>query len=192
MANEARARRREAILQAAFTEFRRSGYDRATMEDIARRAGIGKSTVYEYFPSKLELLTATGDFIMRQVLLDIERILSPGRMFRPALADYFEYIGGVMGEIGPSFLQVAGDRQVTETVHALCVQYMNFTAAQMKRVLLAAQERGEVSAGANVETAATMLVTMPNPPFIQLMTKGELHAAVDRVVDLLLEGLAPR
>lgn len=33
------------------------GYDRATMQDIAIKAGVGKGTIYEYFSSKEELFS---------------------------------------------------------------------------------------------------------------------------------------
>ena len=43
------------ILAAARRIFAASGYYQARVEDIAREAGIGKGTVYEYFTSKEEL-----------------------------------------------------------------------------------------------------------------------------------------
>jgi len=47
--------RREEILEAAAIVFAEKGFHAATMEEIAIQAGIGKSTVYEYFSSKEEL-----------------------------------------------------------------------------------------------------------------------------------------
>jgi AcrR family transcriptional regulator len=47
--------RREEILEAAAMVFAEKGFHAATMEEIAIQAGIGKSTVYEYFSSKEEL-----------------------------------------------------------------------------------------------------------------------------------------
>ena len=50
--------RREAILQAALEVFREVGFDAASMSQIAARAGGSKGTLYNYFPSKEELLLA--------------------------------------------------------------------------------------------------------------------------------------
>ncbi|MCM3716648.1 TetR/AcrR family transcriptional regulator [Alkalihalobacillus oceani] len=44
--------KRELILQAALRNFAEEGFDRATMQNIAKSAGVGKGTTYEYFPSK--------------------------------------------------------------------------------------------------------------------------------------------
>jgi AcrR family transcriptional regulator len=47
------------ILQAARTVFARSGYNDATIDEIAEAAGVAKGTVYLYFESKRELFLAT-------------------------------------------------------------------------------------------------------------------------------------
>lgn len=44
--------RRRVILEAALEAFAQDGYRAATMEDIARRAGITKAVLYDHFPSK--------------------------------------------------------------------------------------------------------------------------------------------
>jgi AcrR family transcriptional regulator len=53
------SRRKEArpqeILDAALTIFAEKGFAGARMDDVARRAGVTKGTIYLYFPSKEEL-----------------------------------------------------------------------------------------------------------------------------------------
>jgi AcrR family transcriptional regulator len=52
-AREARsAARREAILSAALDEFSASGFAATRLDDVARRAGIAKGTIYLYFADK--------------------------------------------------------------------------------------------------------------------------------------------
>ncbi|MGI5867212.1 MAG: TetR/AcrR family transcriptional regulator [Syntrophaceticus schinkii] len=51
--------KREQILDAAATLFADKGFYAATVEEIASRAGIGKSTVYEYFSSKDHIFQET-------------------------------------------------------------------------------------------------------------------------------------
>ena len=45
----------ERIGAAAIGALRRLGYHRARMQDIARAAGVGKGTLYEYFRNKDEI-----------------------------------------------------------------------------------------------------------------------------------------
>ncbi|HZK43204.1 MAG TPA: TetR/AcrR family transcriptional regulator [Syntrophomonadaceae bacterium] len=47
--------KREVILQAATKVFSTKGYHNTRMDEIAIEAEIGKSTIYEYFNSKLQL-----------------------------------------------------------------------------------------------------------------------------------------
>ncbi len=50
-----KTKKRVAILKAAMVVFSRDGYHRARIEEVAKEAGIGKGTVYEYFRSKTDL-----------------------------------------------------------------------------------------------------------------------------------------
>jgi AcrR family transcriptional regulator len=47
--------RREAILAAALDEFAASGFAAARLDDVARRAGVAKGTIYLYFEDKESL-----------------------------------------------------------------------------------------------------------------------------------------
>jgi AcrR family transcriptional regulator len=49
---ERSAARREAILAAALDEFSARGFATARMDDVARRAGVAKGTIYLYFRDK--------------------------------------------------------------------------------------------------------------------------------------------
>ena len=50
--------REKQILDAALLVFSRMGFDKATVPDIAREAGIAVGTIYNYYPSKRELFVA--------------------------------------------------------------------------------------------------------------------------------------
>jgi TetR/AcrR family transcriptional regulator, repressor for uid operon len=54
-----RAARTGEIVSAALGVFSQKGYAATSMEQIGAAAGIGKSTLYEYFKTKEELFTAT-------------------------------------------------------------------------------------------------------------------------------------
>jgi AcrR family transcriptional regulator len=49
------AARREAILAAALDEFSSRGFEAARLDDVARRAGVAKGTIYLYFRDKESL-----------------------------------------------------------------------------------------------------------------------------------------
>lgn len=47
---------REAIFDAAIGEFRRGGFDEASISSIAKRAGVSRPTFYAHFPTKEHVL----------------------------------------------------------------------------------------------------------------------------------------
>lgn len=47
-----RGRKFEQVLDGARTVFLRDGFERASVDDIARAAGVSKATLYAYFPDK--------------------------------------------------------------------------------------------------------------------------------------------
>jgi TetR/AcrR family transcriptional regulator of autoinduction and epiphytic fitness len=51
-------RKRAAIVEAACAEFLREGYAASSMDEIARRAGVSKPTIYKHFGNKERLFLA--------------------------------------------------------------------------------------------------------------------------------------
>src|SRR5688572_4819882 len=49
---ETRSATRQRILEAAHTLFAAQGFEAATTRDLARAAGIGVGTLFNYFPTK--------------------------------------------------------------------------------------------------------------------------------------------
>jgi AcrR family transcriptional regulator len=62
---------RERVLRAAAEAFLHRGYH-ASVDDIARRAGVAKQTVYHHFPSKDELFEAAACDLAKRVLVELE------------------------------------------------------------------------------------------------------------------------
>jgi AcrR family transcriptional regulator len=58
--------RRAGILDAAAAVFGERGYERATMKEIAARAGIVPGTIYLHFGNKRDLLLAIADALIAQ------------------------------------------------------------------------------------------------------------------------------
>lgn len=60
------------ILDAAMSVFAEKGFAATRMEDIARRAGVTKGTIYLYFPGKAKLFRAMVGETVTQALKDLE------------------------------------------------------------------------------------------------------------------------
>jgi AcrR family transcriptional regulator len=94
--------RRNHILDAAFTIFVEKGIVSAKMEDIARLAGYGKSTLYEYFGSKdeifSELLRVKFTERYRLIAENAEKERAPGEKLKSFLTGEMDMIAEYGGK----------------------------------------------------------------------------------------------
>jgi AcrR family transcriptional regulator len=94
MTQEARrARTREAIRDAAMTLFADQGYDAVTVADIAKEAGVARSTFFRYFPDKPD------------VLFDDDE--SPYQLMTKAVAGAARASGQPLGDSFPAVMRIA-------------------------------------------------------------------------------------
>ncbi len=104
-AGEREDRRREQLLAAGLEVFAASGWDRATVRDVCRSAGLSQRYFYEHFTSKQDLFLA----ICQGIAADIERLVreaATGTGREP-----LERVGDVLGALADYF---GGDpRRVT-------------------------------------------------------------------------------
>jgi AcrR family transcriptional regulator len=65
---------RQAILQAAVAQIAEKGFKAATMSRIAREAGVGEATIYNYFPTKEAILYAYYQDHMHQCIAELKTV----------------------------------------------------------------------------------------------------------------------
>lgn len=68
---EHKAQTREEIMAAATGLFRQQGYSETSLGDIAAYVGIGRTTLYEYFSDKEDILATMVEESLPQVIDDI-------------------------------------------------------------------------------------------------------------------------
>ncbi len=103
------ATRCEQILDAAAELFARHGYADTDTQLLAEKLGVGKGTLYRYFPSKRELFLAAADRVMRRLheriedaIKDVEdpldQIAAAIRAYLAFFADNPDYVELLMQE----------------------------------------------------------------------------------------------
>lgn len=73
--------RRDQILVAAREVFREKGYDRTTVSDVVRRAGVAQGTFYLYFPSKKEAFLALAQELPKWMSRAVMGVFDPSLDF---------------------------------------------------------------------------------------------------------------
>lgn len=89
------ARRHEQILRVAAQLFAAHGYPNTEVQLVADTLGVGKGTIYRYFPSKRDLFLAAVDRGMRQlqqqVQADIATVSDPLERIACAIRTYLVF-----------------------------------------------------------------------------------------------------
>lgn len=66
-----------AVLEAALRQFELFGLERSTVEEIARRAGVSRVTVYRRFPAKDRLVEAVILGELRRFIAELDALIDP-------------------------------------------------------------------------------------------------------------------
>jgi AcrR family transcriptional regulator len=77
---EARAATYDRLLRVAASEFGQVGFEQANINTIAERAGLGKGTIYLYFPSKHDLFLALLRAISQRQIAAVRAALGSGKL----------------------------------------------------------------------------------------------------------------
>ncbi len=85
--------RRAAVVEAAEAEFGVHGFSRGSLNVIARRAGVAKGSLFQYFADKRDLYAFIADIASQRVRAYMEeriRELDPSRPFFDFLTDWLD------------------------------------------------------------------------------------------------------
>lgn len=177
---------REAILQATNELLEELGYEKLTIEGIAARAGVGKTTIYRWWngkgPLALEafLQALTPQIAFPQAGPAIESL----RAQIPLVAKAYR------GKTGKVLREIIALGQSDEETRRLFVEgYLEPRRTAAKAVLLQGIEQGELREDLDLDVAVDALYG----PIFHRMLSG--HAPlndqfVDRLIDAVIEGIS--
>lgn len=81
---------REEVAQILLTEFRRSGYEGASLSALSAATGLGKSSLYHYFPNgKVDMGRAAMEVVNHWIREKVTPLLSSGTEPEKRLKRYF-------------------------------------------------------------------------------------------------------
>jgi AcrR family transcriptional regulator len=195
-AAESQAAVREAILDGIERLLSRFGYKKTTMDDLAREAGIGKGTIYLYFPSKEEVALCSIDRVVERVLVALERTAASGgpagNRLRQMLIervliridsvrDYSQSLDDLFESLRPAYM-------------ARRSLYFTRETTVIRRVLSDGHRAGDFHFNNALDTAHTLLLAtnslLPYSLSVrELGERAEIARNIERLADLLLNGL---
>lgn len=197
--------RRNAILEVALELFKEQGYERASMNELAKRLGGSKATLYGYFSSKeelfmavvqsvatshlaaspTELLKVSGEATLESLLMSFgERMLSVLSNDADALAVYRMVIAEAgHSKVGQLFYE-SGPTEFIQTLAGLMASAMEYGELRRADPVVTAMQ---FSALVTAETQVRLFQSNPPP-----LSADQIHALVKGAVGMFLAGAVPR
>ena len=183
------AQSHEAIVRATLEVLTEVGFERLTMEQVQRRAGVGKATIYRRWTSKAELVEEAIRFFSAELPVPDTGSLTEDYAIvaRAALAIAEDRNAALLM---PRLLSEVGH---DAELHALFTAHLVEPRRAVVRTMLErARDRGEIREDVEIDLAIDMLVGPVIYRFI--IQRDDLRPAAERaprVLELLLSGIGP-
>ena len=172
---------RRAILDASVAMIGEVGYDKISIEAIARRAGVSKQTIYRWWPSKgaVILEAATESLSTVVTLPDTGDIVADIRTQLTAIVELITTTG-----FGPAYrCLIAAGQSDPDLLRALFDQIIAPNIEDFRTRTALAQQRGEMSADADWATMRDLLYGVVEYRLIHAMPLEPEY--IDRVLKIV-------
>jgi len=83
--------KKEQIIKSALNLFCVKGFTETDIDSVAKRAGVGKGTVYLYFKDKKDLFISSTTFALTYFNNEIEKKVKEGKTSKEKLKIYIDY-----------------------------------------------------------------------------------------------------
>ncbi len=174
------ARNRQSLIDAAKAGFAEIGLN-VSLEEIARRAGVGIGTLYRHFPSREAVVEAVYRREVEQLAEAVPQLierLPPGEALHQWMHLFVDYIA-TKRLIAPSLTSAVGSRST-----ALYASSSELINGAISTLVKRAIDRDEVRRDCNASDLLRALIGVsygnPDPGW---------QASARRLIDILMDGL---
>lgn len=169
------ADRRARILRAARAAFVEKGFHRASIDDVVAASGISVGAIYNYYPTKDELIRAC---IVGAVEVEAEAMLQDARAAATlserldrVLRDWWRFT--IETEGGPAFLAEAwGEASRRPAIRELMAHRAARGTAMIATMVRECVERGELPAGIDPDALAATFAALTDGMVLEHVVSG--------------------
>ena len=184
---------RSRIIRAATSVFAENGYQKATMSEISRIAGLSEAAIYEYFQGKEDLLLTIPNEWVSEAIIELEEqlfgIKGVENQLRKFLWWYLRYIEKEPLIAKVVFLFLKGNRSFIDTS-----AYTNVKTfyGRLLRIFEAGRDSGELRQDLNPYIARGIFLGIIEHMVIRWLLKDmsySLFDNLDHTFDVLIRGM---
>ena len=173
-------RNRERLLAAADDAFAERGTE-ASLEDVARRAGVGIGTLYRHFPTRDDLVAALIEGEVHDLVALADDLLAspdPGVALRSWLTALIGHVTRYRGLASSLVDARCGEGRLSESCH------------RQEAAATALVERARDAGALRDDVAVADVLDLVSA--LAWLAEGDRPVAPNRLLDLVLDGLAPQ
>lgn len=156
--------KRKQILSAARAQFSQYGFQRTSMDDIARESGFSRASLYSYFKNKEEIFKSLAEALYETAILSARSELQAvagnkalaDRLFNCITAFYAEFYSAIEGTPHGAEIIEIGSRLNGGVATVYAEKLESLLAAELRQ----ANKNGEIdckAAGVTAPVAAEMI-----------------------------------
>ena len=177
----------QAILQATRELLAEGGVQHLTIEGVAARSGVAKTTIYRRYRDK-------DDLALSVVLDMVEQVILPE--LGDTRAELLQLVSAAVEQLGSTLMGrvmqgLVSDLAVDpELAAAFQERVVSVRAAEVSRLIARGIERGDLAADTDEVTAHELLI---GPLYYRLLLSGHPldDAFAERIVDATMRAFAP-
>lgn len=177
----------QAILRTTRELLAEGGVQHLTIEGVAARSGVAKTTIYRRYRDK-------DDLALSVVLDMVEQVILPE--LGDTRAELVQFVSAAVDQLGSTLMgrvmqglvsDLASDPHLASAFQERVVSVRD---AEVSRLIARGIERGDLAADTDEVTAHELLIA---PVYYRLLLSGEPldHAFAERVVDATMRAFAP-
>lgn len=157
---------RQAIIEAAMACFGRHGLTKTTVVDIARAADVSRSTVYEYFRDKSEIVEACAEHSSQRFYREMARAMGRGETLEDKLTLAAVFVTKARQFVEPEVYFDADEVSLLLTKNAavLLHECSEFLAPYLAAARITGEVRKDLDVAAAGEWFARMLFSLFSTP----------------------------
>jgi AcrR family transcriptional regulator len=157
---------RELIIESAFACFRRHGLPKTTIVDIARAAGVSRSTIYEYFRDKATIVEACAEHASQRFYREMAKSMNRGDSLEDKLTLAAVFVAKARRFVEPEryFDEDEVSVLLTKNAAVLLRECGEFLAPYLTSAKLTGEVRKDLDVAAAGEWFARMLFSLFSTP----------------------------
>jgi len=192
LTDEEIAKRRHKIFHQVLKIFLKKGFQETSMREIAEAAGLGKSTLYDYFKTKDEILVYFFEDQLNDLAAEAQKIAMQNLMADKRLRQIMEtYIDNLQANKN-LFLKLSFESQRLKAASQKQIQDKRHAYEDMVRALIDEGIREGVFRKVNSALAARLLISTVTPVIHDTRLNGTPQEMLKDTLDIFFNGIEIR